>query len=308
MGPRNEGLSILGTESVDPATADLDLMATAAQVDRILAGDAAVLRVVQAAAASISAVIDEVVPRMRAGGRLLYVGAGSAGRIAALDAAEVGPTFGVPGCLVSAVSAEGVGALVDATGGLEDDREAGQADIVASGVGVRDVVLAVSASGSTPYTVAAAEQARSVGALTVALVGNAGSLLADVADLTIVVATGPEAIAGSTRLRAGTAQKIVLNLLSTLVMVQLGHTYGNRMIGVRMDNDKLRARARRMLADTAGVDDATAAAALDSAGDAKTALVMLLTGRTVAQARDALARSGGRVREALANHNPCPPG
>lgn len=291
--------AVPATETADPRTTDLDLLPLRAQIAAVLAGDAAVVPAVGAATPAIEAAVLGTVERLERGGRLFYVGAGSAGRIAALDAAEVAPTFGVEPDLVRAVVAGGLSSLTDLVEGLEDDPAAGASDVRGAGLTTRDAALFVSASGTTPYTVAAARYAAGVGAYTVALVANEESVLAVACDHAIVVPTGPEAIAGSTRLRAGTAQKIVLNTISTLVMVGLGKTYGNRMLAVRPDNDKLRARARRVLAEIAGVSEAQADAALAGTGDAPTALVVLLTGADPEQARVALQRTNGRVREAV---------
>lgn len=299
MAPDVSGTGPLGTETPDPATEDLDLRPLSEQIAALLGGDALVVPAVAAASASLERAIGTVVDRLRAGGHLVYVGAGSAGRTAALDAAEVGPTFGVDPDLVRAVVAGGLAVLADAEEGKEDDAAAGAADLRAAGVTGADAVVAVSASGGTPYTLAAALHARSVGAYTVAVVANLDSPLGNACDEAVVVRTGPEAIAGSTRLRAATAQKIVLNTISTLAMVGLGRTYGNRMVAVRPDNAKLRERARRALADIVGVPEAGAEAALEATEDAPTALVVLLTGADPRAASEQLRAHGGRVRDTV---------
>lgn len=297
-------MSTRDTERREAAWRDLDLFPVEQQLAAFDDADAEVAGVVAAAGDALAAVVRAVVARLAAGGRLVYQGAGSAGRIAAQDAAEVAPTFGVDGALVTAVVAGGTAALADPYEGVEDDEAAGVRDLVAAGVTAGDVVVGVSASGSTPYVLAGLGWARERGALTVALVNVADSPLARIADLVVALPTGPEVVAGSTRLRAGTAQKMALNRISTLVMVGLGHTYGNLMIGVRPDNAKLRDRQRRILVEASGATPDEAAAALaDAGGDARLALVLLLTGAgtgaDTAAASAALAAARGHVREAV---------
>jgi N-acetylmuramic acid 6-phosphate etherase len=300
-----EDLDQLATERARVDLADIDLRPTAELVGLMIQEEVAVTAALEAAADEIRRVIDAVVERMARGGRLLYAGAGTAGRIAALDAAEVGPTFGIEPGRVVGIVAGGTSALVDAKEGLEDDEAAGAADVGALEVGPNDTVIGVTASGRTPYVLGAIRAGRARGALAVALVNNPGSALAGAADAAIVVATGPEFIAGSTRLKAGAAQKAVLNMVSTLVMVRLGRTYGNRMVNVLTHNEKLRRRALRIVAEAAGVPEEQASAALDAAaGETTTALVMLLAGVDAAEARSRLNANGGRVREAIAAHSP----
>jgi len=292
-------LDLLPTEAWAAELADLDLRGTAEQVALANALDAQVPAVVAAASQQVARVVDATVERLARGGRLRYVGAGSAGRIAALDAEEVAPTFGVDADLVVAVVAGG--AASTPTQEVEDDEAAGRADVAALALTPDDVVVAVSASGRTPYVLAAAGQARRVGAMTVALVCAIGSPLAASSDLAIEVPTGVELVAGSTRLRAGTAQKLVLNQISTVTMVRLGHTYGNLMVGVRAENDKLVRRRARLLAQATGATSEQVAAALaDARGDGKTAAVMLLAGVDAATAASRLAAAGGYVRAAAA--------
>jgi N-acetylmuramic acid 6-phosphate etherase len=226
-----------------------------------------------------------IVERLEAGGRLVYVGAGTSGRIAAADAAECGPTFSTD--LIDAVTTE-----VDAE---EDDREL--ADVA---VDHRDVVLGVSASGTTPYTLGALERAKQAGALTTALVCDRDSPLAREADLAIEVAVGPEVIPGSTRMKAGTAQKLVLNTISTVTMVRLGKTFGRLMVDVQPSNDKLRARARRAVAVATAAPEQEVAKAIDAAGgDTKVAIVSLLAGVDAQTARTRLTAARGVIREAV---------
>jgi N-acetylmuramic acid 6-phosphate etherase len=298
-GDRAGGLDALPSEAWVAELADLDLRAVEEQLALANAMDAEVPALVAAAADQVARVVQAAVERLGRGGRLRYVGAGTAGRVAALDAEEVAATFGVPDDLVRAVVAGGAGGI--AAQGAEDDEVAGRADVAALGLGTADVLVAVSASGRTPYVLAAADRGRHDGALTVALVCAAGSPLAAGCDVAIEVSTGPELVAGSTRLRAGTAQKLVLNQVSTLTMVGLGHTYGNLMVGVRADNDKLvRRRARLLEQATGAAPDDVADALAAAGGDGKTAAVMLLAGVDADEARRRLTGARGYVRAAVA--------
>jgi N-acetylmuramic acid 6-phosphate etherase len=266
---------------------DLDLRPTADLVRLINAEDSTVAEAVAGATAEIAATIDTIVARLQAGGRLVYVGAGTSGRIAAADAAECGPTFSTD--LISAVTTE-----IEAE---EDDPELARLD-----AGADDVVLGVSASGRTPYTLGAIERAKEAGALTIGLACVRDSALALSADLAIEVDVGPEVIAGSTRMKAGTAQKLVLNTISTVAMVKLGKTFGNLMVDVQASNEKLRARARRAVAiATAAPENEVAAAIAAAGGDAKVAIVSLLAGVDAQTARSRLSAARGVIREAVAD-------
>jgi len=247
---------------------------------------------VAAAVPRIAAAAEAIAARLECGGRLIYAGAGTPGRLGVLDAAECGPTFGTD--LVRGVIAGGPAALTEAIEGAEDAFDpADLADLTAA-----DALVGITASGRTPYVLGALEHARAAGALTVAIVNNPGSEA--FADVVIELLTGPEVLAGSTRLTAGTAQKVVLNALSTSVMIALGKAYGPRMVDVRATNAKLRRRAVRMVRDAAGVDEEAATAALAAAGGhAKTAIVALLAGVDAAEAAVRLDRARGRVRDAL---------
>jgi N-acetylmuramic acid 6-phosphate etherase len=272
---------------------ELDLRTTREIVGVLNAEDATVAGAVAEAGDALAAAIDAIAERLARGGRLIYVGAGTSGRLAALDAAECGPTFGSrPGEVVAVVANDDEDA--------EDDTVAGVADLGALAVAADDVVVGVSASGSTPYTVAALEAAGETGALRVAVVCVRGSALAGAADHEIAVVVGPEAVAGSTRLKAGTAQKLVLNTISTVTMVRLGRTYAGLMVGVSPENTKLRERARRNLMIASGADEAHVDAALAAAdNDGRVALVTLLAGVEPDVARERLAEAGGSVRAAL---------
>lgn len=294
-------LTGLATEGRLPAAARLDEMSTAAQVDLMGEQDRVAVDAVAATRPQLVAAIDAAVERMRRGGRLIEVGAGTPGRLAVLDAAECGPTFDIDNDQVVAVMAGGSTAMREAVEHGEDDREAGVADVRALGLRADDVVVGVSASGRTPYVLGALDAARSVGALSIAVVNNAGSPIAAAADVAIEALTGPEVISGSTRLKAGTAAKLILNTISSLVMVRLGRTYGDLMVSVRATNDKLRWRAHRIVVAATGSSDAEVETALAAAdGDAKTATVMLLAGIDAASARTRLDAVGGHVRAAVA--------
>jgi N-acetylmuramic acid 6-phosphate etherase len=299
-GPPDVDVDLLATEQVQPGLEDLDQRSPEELVGVLLAAEAGVPSVVAAAQAEIARAVGLVEAAFAAGGRLVYVGAGTPGRLAALDAAECPPTFGTSPDRVVALLAGGDRATAAAVEGAEDDAEAGAAAVQSLPVSANDVVVGITASGRTPYVLAALESARSRGAATVAVVNNAGSPARAFVDVTVELLTGPEVLAGSTRLTAGTAQKLTLNLLSTGAMIRSGRTYGGWMVDVVASNEKLRRRARRILREAAGVDDATAGAALERAdGQTKTALVMLLAGVDVDDARARLAAAGGRVRAVL---------
>jgi N-acetylmuramic acid 6-phosphate etherase len=293
-------LDDLVTEALDAETADLDLRATRELVSLMNREDALVPTAVAAAGEAIAAAIDAVVERLGAGGRLIYVGVGSSGRLAAVDAAECEATFSAaPGQVVAVVAgADGTSATDEEA--AEDDADAGRTALEELGLSGSDAVVAVSASGRTPYVLGAVLAARAAGALTVALVANRDSELARVADRGIVVVVGPEVVAGSTRLKAGTAQKLVLNTISTVVMIRLGKTFGNLMVDVRPSNEKLRERQRRVVATATGASVGEVEEALTAAGgNAKVAIVSLLRECDADVARARLEAAGGNVRLAL---------
>jgi len=271
---------------------DLDLRPTAELVRLINDEDRTVAGAVADAAESIAAAIDAIVERLESGGRLVYVGAGSSGRAAAADAAECGPTF----------STDRIVAVTTEDEAAEDNTAAGANDLEALGVDEKDIVLAVSASGRTPYTLSAVEQAAKDGARTIGLACVRDSELTRHVQLAIEIEVGPEVIAGSTRMKAGTAQKLVLNSISTITMVRLGKTFGNLMVDVQASNDKLRARARRAVAiATAAPEDEVAEAISAADGDTKVAIVSLLAGVDAQTARSRLTAAGGVIREAVAD-------
>ena len=289
-------LARLLTEQDRPELADLDRRDTAALV-RLMADDqAAALDALVRAAPLIAAAIDAVVERLEGGGRLVYVGAGTAGRMGVLDAAECPPTFNTDRVL--GVLAGGFDALLQSSEAVEDDAAQGAADMDRLELSAGDAVVGVSASGRTPYTIGAVQQARRLGAVTVGVASNPDAELSRHVDHPLELVAGPEVIAGSTRLKAGTAQKVVLNMFSTIAMVRLGKTYGNLMVDLRATNHKLRQRARRIVSQATGADAATAERAIAAAGgDVKVAIVMLLTGADAGDAAvrlDAHRRHGAR--------------
>jgi N-acetylmuramic acid 6-phosphate etherase len=292
----------LGTERVNPAAAGLDTL-SALEIARVLNHeDKKVADAVERALPQIALAIDAVAQALQCGGRLIYVGAGTSGRLAALDASECPPTFNTHPKTIQYMIAGGEKALSRASEVNEDSRAAGRADMAKRKPGKKDVVVGVAASGRTPYTIAAVQHARRLGARTVAVVGNAGSELGRSADIEIVVDAGPEALAGSTRLKAGTAQKMVLNMLTKGAMARLGYIYGNLMVNVHTKNEKLVARGLGILEQAAGTGPASAAQALKAArGQVAVALVMLKTGLGRSQAEKKLKSFKGNVRKAIEN-------
>ncbi|WP_431959487.1 N-acetylmuramic acid 6-phosphate etherase [Actinacidiphila sp. bgisy160] len=293
-------LDHLATEAFRAELAEVDRLPTL-DIARLMNGeDATVPAAVAERLPAIAAAVDGIAARMARGGRLVYAGAGTAGRLGVLDASECPPTFNTAPGQVSGIIAGGPTAIVDAVEGAEDSKELAAADLDALGIGPDDSVVGVSASGRTPYAVGAVEHARALGALTVGLSCNPGSALAAAADHGIEVVTGPEFLTGSTRLKAGTAQKLVLNMLSTITMIRLGKTYGNLMVDVRASNDKLRARSRRIVALATGAPDDEIEAALTAAGgEVKNAVLVVLGGVDGPTAARLLAESDGHLRAAL---------
>lgn len=283
------------TERADLATRGLDRLPAEQLVRLLVESNRGAVDAVAAAAAELARAVEAIAERLRAGGRLYYVGAGTSGRLAVLDAAELPPTFGISPGLVEATIAGGAPALLRAVEGAEDDADAGAQ--AAARATARDAVVGVSASGGAPYVVAALEAARRAGAYTIALTSVAGSPLARAAELAILLETGSEPLAGSTRLRAGTAQKIALNALSTALMVRLGKVYDNLMVDVVATNEKLRRRARRLVCELAAVNAEEAEALLASAGGSvKVAVVMAHRRVDASGARSLLAAAGDQLR------------
>ncbi|MCQ9164878.1 N-acetylmuramic acid 6-phosphate etherase [Arthrobacter sp. STN4] len=298
-------LRTLVTEQPNPAHPDLAALSTAELAAAMNAEDALVPAAVQRHVPAIAAVIDEISHRMSDGGRLIYVGAGTPGRLGVLDASECPPTFGTDPAQVVGVIAGGGAAVRQAVENAEDSAEAAQQAMAALQLAKNDSVVGIAASGRTPYVVAAVAAARRRGAYTVGFSCNENSPLGAAADAALEIEVGPEVLTGSTRLKAGTCQKLVLNMLSTITMVRLGKTYKNYMVDLRATNEKLRARSAQTLMQATGCDSATAAAALEAAGGhVKAAILAVLTGLPAAESAALLERSGGFLPAALAAGTP----
>ena len=288
------------TEQAHPASADLDSLSTTALVELFCQNDLEPQRAVAEAAAELAAAIDAISGRLARGGRLFYLGAGTSGRLGVLDAAECPPTFCTAPELVQGVLAGGAPALLRSSEGLEDQREAGRQDLEARGFDAADALVGIAAGGTTPYVLGGLEHARELGALAIAMACVPSDQAAMPCDIDIRLLTGPELLTGSTRLKAGTATKMALNILSTGVMVRLGKVHGNRMVDVAVTNAKLEDRALRILRDLADVPREEAAALLDRAGGSvKQALLMAITGLNTLEAGAILAHHGPSLRQAL---------
>lgn len=304
MGMRPELLSELDrlvSEGRNPRTADLDLLPLPELLARMNAEDAAVPAAVAAELPQIARAVEAIAAAFRAGGRLVYAGAGTSGRLGVLDASECPPTFGVPEEMVVGLIAGGDHALRHAMEGAEDDSAAAATDLRGIALSARDVLVGITVSGRTPYVLGALRHGRAVGAVTVALSCNPDSAVAALADIAISPVVGPEVLTGSTRLKSGTAQKLVLNMLTTASMICIGKAYGNLMVDLRVTNDKLAARATRIVMQATGCTEDEAQAALAAAGgQVKPAILMLLTGLEAAAACARLEAAGGVLRAALA--------
>jgi N-acetylmuramic acid 6-phosphate etherase len=294
-------LSRLLTEQTNRAAANLDQKSSLELAGIINAEDAKVAAAVKKSLPQVALAIDEIAAALKRGGRLIYVGAGTSGRMAALDASECPPTFNTDPETVQFVIAGGTRALWSATEASEDSAELGVTAIAERKPGKNDVVVGIAASGRTPFTIAAIEEARRRGSKTIAVVCNAGSPLEEAAHFAIVTEVGPEVVSGSTRMKAGTAQKLVLNMLSTGAMTRLGYVYGNLMVNVHMKNEKLLERGITILQRAADVDRETAGEALhDSGNRVPVAMVMLQAGVNLKRAEGALKQTSGHVRNAIA--------
>jgi len=301
-GRRAMDYGILPTEQRNPRSMNLDRMSTRDILRLINAEDRRVPAAVAREIPKIARAVDAVVRAIQAGGRVIYVGAGTSGRIGLLDALEWPPTFGVSPDLVKVVVAGGAQAAIGSSAPAEDDAERGRAEVAALAVGPRDVAFGIAASGVTPFVLGAVEEARRRGAAVVGFSNVPRSPLAAIADIAITPAVGPEVLSGSTRMKAGTSQKLVLNMISTTAMVRLGKVYTNLMVDMSPSNQKLAARARRMVAQATGLSPEESARLLDWAGgSAKVAIVMALRDVHRAEAEARLARSGGHVRTAIGN-------
>ncbi|MEN8649353.1 N-acetylmuramic acid 6-phosphate etherase [Streptomyces sp. 21So2-11] len=293
-------LATLTTEAFRPELAEIDRLPTA-EIARIMNDeDRTVPDAVAARLPQIAAAIDATAERMARGGRLIYAGAGTAGRLGVLDASECPPTFNTDPSEVVGLIAGGPSAMVKAVEGAEDSKEFAAEDLDALGLTADDTVIGISASGRTPYAIGAVEHARTRGALTIGLSCNADSALAAAAEHGLEVVVGPELLTGSTRLKAGTAQKLVLNMISTITMIRLGKTYGNLMVDVRASNEKLRARSRRIVALATGAQDAEIEAALAATdGEVKSAILIILGTVDAPTAATLLTEAAGHLRAAL---------
>ncbi len=287
------------TEQPNPASEGIDARPTTEILRIINAEDAKVAPAVEREIPHIARAVDLITGKIRAGGRLFYIGAGTSGRLGVLDASECPPTFQVPPDLVQGIIAGGEAALARATEASEDDPSLGAKDLADRGFTARDVLVGIASSGRTPYVLGAIQAAREMGAATIGLTSNPGSELSKMVDIAITPLTGPEVIAGSTRLKAGTAAKLVLNMITTAVMIRLGYVYGNLMVNVLPANQKLVERARRIVAQAGRVSLPEAARLLDIAGDVKTAIVMARMDVDAGKAKRRLAAAGGSLSAVL---------
>ncbi len=288
------------TEERNPLTKDIDTLPTLDMLTLINAEDQKVALAVRDELPKIAAAVDAIATRMQRGGRLIYIGAGTSGRLGVLDASECPPTFGTLPELVVGLIAGGTAALTEAIEGAEDDREGGAREIAELDVNENDSVIGVAASGRTPYAIGGLQEAKTRGALTVSIACNSSSPLGELAEISIAPVVGSEVLSGSTRLKAGTAQKMVLNMISTAVMIRLGKTYSNLMVDVQATNAKLRQRARQIVAEATGLDLQRATEILSACnGEIKTAIVAVMAGISPELARMRLKETGGYVRKAI---------
>lgn len=292
-------LENLLTEQRNLRSASIDSLPTMDVLRIINDEDRSVAPAVADALPSVAHFVDAAVEALRRGGRLFYIGAGTSGRLGVLDASECPPTFSVSYETVQGIIAGGEAALSRATEASEDDPESGARDLLSRGFRSGDVLCGIAASGRTPYVLGAVRKAREIGALTGGLSCTPASELSQAVDYPIEVPTGPEIVAGSTRMKAGTATKLVLNMISTTLMIRLGYVYGNLMVNVQPKNEKLRDRARRIIREASGVDEATAARLLEEGGTVRTAIVMAVRGLDRAGAESLLQQTGGVVSRAL---------
>ncbi len=294
-------LRSLVSETRNPRTMDLDRLSTRDLVARVNQEDQSVAQAVERELAAISDAVDQIVAAFRSGGRLIYIGAGTSGRLGVLDASECPPTFSVPPGMVVGLIAGGDTALRNSIEGAEDDPAQGAKDLQDIDLSHRDIVVGIAVSGRTPYVIGALEYAASVNAATISLTCNPNSELARHADISIAPVVGPEVLTGSTRLKSGTAQKMVLNTLTTAAMIRIGKTYENLMVDVAVSNQKLMTRALGIICDITGATQAEAERLLaDSGNDLKIAILMRLTGLDRDQSKTSLEQNGGVLRNAIA--------
>jgi N-acetylmuramic acid 6-phosphate etherase len=292
-------LDQLLTEQRNPASAGIDTLTTEEMLRIINDEDHKVAEAVRAVIPQIARAVDGIAAALRGGGRLFYVGAGTSGRLGVLDASECPPTYNVPPSTVQGVIAGGEPALTRSSEASEDDPEAGARDLMARDLTAKDVVCGIAASGRTPYVLGGISQARTIGALTVGISCTPNSELSQAVEIPIEPLVGPEIVTGSTRMKSGTATKLVLNMLTTGAMIRLGYVFGNLMVNVQPTNHKLRDRARRIIRDATGADETRAAALLEQAGSVRTAIVMAKRNVDRAAAEALLARTGGAVGPAI---------
>ncbi|MEK3768915.1 N-acetylmuramic acid 6-phosphate etherase [Paenibacillus sp. FSL R7-0048] len=298
----NDYLAGLTTEAVNPDTLMIDECTTEEMIQLMNQQDALVPRAITEEIPQIAKAVDILHHRLSNGGRMFYIGAGSSGRLGVLDASECPPTFGTDPSLVQGYIAGGDIALRTAVEGCEDDMDEGIALIESIGVTNKDVLIGISASGSANYVIAALAKAKELGAATIGVCNNRGSKFEPIVDVCITPVVGPEVISGSTRLKAGTAQKLVLNMLTTCTMVKLGKTYNNLMVDLKASNFKLVDRSIRIIMNTTGVDTSTAAETLEKASmNCKLAIMMIKSGLDAKEAEQVLNANGGRLKQAIAS-------
>lgn len=296
-------LSHLVSEGRNPETMDIDLLPSSEIVKRINQQDQQVPLAVEKVLPEIALAVDKITAAFKVGGRLIYMGAGTSGRLGVLDASECPPTFGVSDQMVIGLIAGGPEAILKAKEGAEDSLTLGVEDLKSINFDENDVVVGIAASGRTPYVIGALEYANDIGATTVALSCNPDSPIADIAQIAISPIVGPEALTGSTRLKSGTAQKLVLNMLTTASMIRLGKSYQNLMVDVKATNKKLVARAARIVMQATDCDKSEATATLEQTDyDVKLAILMILTGMDVAEAKSKLDKQDGFLRKAVQHH------
>jgi len=289
------------TESDNPNTSEIDKVSTFEAVRLINNEDKLVAAAIEKVLPDVAIAIDRIVERMQNGGRLFYIGTGTSGRLGVLDASEIPPTYGVSYDLVQGVIAGGYDALFKATESSEDNKEQGAEDLKARGLTAKDAVVGIAASGTTPYTIGAVKYARELGCFTAAIVCNPESKITETAEIAIVPVVGPEAITGSTRMKAGTAQKLILNMISTIAMIRLGYVCGNRMTNMKASNEKLQDRAARILMDETGIERSAAEKLMeDAGGDLRVALVMQEAGLNREKSVELLKQSDFSIKDAIA--------
>ena len=294
-------LETMLSEQRNPNTLHIDALSSLEVVTLLNHEDKQVAFAVEKNLPQIAQAVEYIVAAFQAGGRLVYMGAGTSGRLGVLDASECPPTFGVPSSMVVGLIAGGETALRNAVEGAEDNREAGEQDLRHIHFSRKDVLVGIAASGRTPYVIGGLQHAKQLGATTVSLVSNPNAVMSDIADIAITTAVGPEALTGSSRLKSGTAQKMVLNMLTTAAMIRLGKCYQNLMVDVQATNQKLKARAIRIVMQATDCDQITAEQTLHTSnGNAKLAIMMLLSGLDKDQAEAVLTQNKGRLQDALA--------